>query len=140
MKKATLTRDLSTDEGTFGLLETDSGDVFHTGELPWRNNDHGTSCIPAGTYICRWINSPKHGMCYQVTGVHGRDMIEIHSANWMGDKSKGFKSQLLGCIALGKSVGRLEGQAAVLASKVAVEEFNDAMGTGDFELTIKEKA
>lgn len=140
MQKVTLIRGPSTDEGTFGLLKTEPGDVFHTGELPWRDNDHGTSCIPPGVYICKLINSPKHGMCYQVMSVPGRDMIEIHSANWMGDKSLGLKSQLLGCIALGKSIGMLEGQTAVIGSRAAIDEFNDAMGAQDFELTIKEQA
>ena len=139
MKTAKLIREPSTDAGTFGTLTTSDGFTYRTGELPWRNNDHGSSCIPTGTYICKLINSPKHGLCYQVTGVPGRDMIEIHSANWMGDKSKGLKSQLLGCIALGKSVGLLEGQMAVLSSREAVAEFNEEMNASDFQLTIENK-
>jgi len=140
MRTAALTREASTDEGTFGTLVTDTGKTFISGELPDRGNEHGTSCIPADTYICKWIDSPKHGECYQVTAVPGRDMIEMHSANFMGDTLKGKLSQLLGCIALGKSKGMLEGQMAVLASKAAIAEFEAEMGQEDFRLTIQEGA
>ena len=139
MRAATLIRNPSTDDGTFGVLLLDDHVSFSTGELPWKDNQNGVSCIPVGTYLCKWINSPKHGECYQITGVPFRDMIEIHSANFMGDTTKGKLSQLLGCLALGKSVGWLEGQTAVLASKQAIQEFENNLQQEDFELTIKEK-
>lgn len=136
MRSAQLISDPSTDDGTFGVLTLDNGLAFHTGELPWKDNASGVSCIPAGTYRCEWINSPKHGECYQITGVHGRSMIEIHSANFMGDTSKGKHSQLLGCVALGKGLGELEGQMAVLQSKVAVREFEAEMQKEPFILSV----
>lgn len=136
MRHATLISNPSSDDGTFGILLLDDHTSFCTGELPWRDNKNGISCIPEGKYFCRWINSPKHGECYQVTAVPYRDFIEIHSANFMGDVSKGKLSQLLGCISLGKSIGQLNGQTAVLASKQAIAEFDANMGHEDFELTI----
>jgi hypothetical protein len=143
MRTATLTRSPSTDDGTFGKLVLDDGTTFFTGELPWRDNKNGTSCIPPGpeessiVYLCKRIDSPKHGPCYQVTGVPHRDMIEIHSANYMGDSTKGKICQLLGCIALGMSIGILNGQMAVLRSKVAIAAFEKNLNEENFELTIK---
>ena len=68
--------------------------------------------------------------------VPNRSMVEIHSANFAGDESKGLHCQLLGCIALGKSIGILEDQQALLNSKVAVKEFMDILNGEVFELTI----
>ncbi len=134
-----LTRILSTDQGTIGLFVHEDGTSFYSLELPWRNNDHGISCIPVGTYVCHWIHSPKHGECYQVMDVQGRDMIEIHSANFAGDTSKGFATQLLGCIALGTSIGILDKQLAVLNSKGAIAAFEKKQAEQDFQLTIRER-
>lgn len=146
MRRAILLSNPSTDDGTFGVLMLDDNTIFRTGELPWRNNSKGASCIPPDphsnnsiTYVCKWIVSPKHGECYLVTGVSDRDMIEIHSANYMGDANKGKITQLLGCIALGKTVGMLDGQMAVLQSKQAIAEFEANMAKEDFELTIIRK-
>jgi len=127
--KATLTRAPSTDQGTFGIFELEDGTKFHSLELPWKGNQHNVSCIPAGTYTCKWVQSPKHGECYLIAGVHDRQAVEIHSANFAGDTSKGYQSQLLGCIALGLGVGPLEApgpirqQLAVLQSKAAIQQF-----------------
>lgn len=81
-------------------------DTFYAIELPWRNNAHDTSCVPAGTYALIPYFSPKHNAqtwclhnpALSVYGTDpvpagGRDHCEIHSANWA--------EQLLGCIALG---------------------------------------
>lgn len=144
MNHVELVRGESTDAGTFGTLSLNHGEwACVTGELPWRDNDHGTSCIPNGTYTCKWINSPKHGECYQVMDVPGRDYIEIHSANFMGDKTKinpvtdeYYITQLLGCIALGRSLGMMDGQMAVLKSKETIADFERRMGGNDFTLEI----
>jgi hypothetical protein len=136
---AILTRVPSTEQGTFGTFVLEDGTAYHSLELPWRSNMNGVSCIPPGEYICHWIFSPKHGECYQVMNVAERDMIEIHSANFAGDASKGYLSQLMGCIALGMSVGVLNGQLAVLNSKGAIRDFEERQNQQDFKLTIREK-
>jgi hypothetical protein len=59
-------------------------------------------------------------MTYWIGAVVDRKDIQIHSANWMGDKSKGFKSELLGCIAPGLDVGILAMQRAVMHSREAL--------------------
>jgi Family of unknown function (DUF5675) len=89
-----------------GILSFDlTIDTFYTIELPWRNNDKGASCVPAGDYDLIPYNSPKHGPTWclhnpalNVYGTEpvpagGRDHCEIHEGNWA--------EQLLGCIALG---------------------------------------
>jgi len=139
MRKAVLTRIETGDEGTFGEILTDSGFKCFSGELPWRNNAPGKSCIPAGIYVCQYLFSPKHGKCYHVdhiTAVKGRSDIQIHSANWMGDETRGKKCQLLGCIAPGLKMGVLGGQKAVLASKQALGALEADLDRAEFELTI----
>lgn len=90
------------DEGTFGKLVTDKDFKCVTIELPWRDNKPDISCVPKGTYLCTWRFSEKHGLCYWLENVPGRSSCEIHSANVAGDISKGWASQLEGCIAPGK--------------------------------------
>src|SRR5208337_1783860 len=136
MRKGTLTRIKFGDSGTFGTLVMDNGHRFITGELPWRDNKSGLSCIPIGIYKCAYLNSPKHGMCYHVTNVEGRQDVEIHSANFMGDKEKGLHCELLGCIALGLTMGRMSGQDALFSSRDAITAFHTDLDGELLELTI----
>lgn len=62
-------------------------------ELPWKDNQHGISCIPAGQYHCIPHNSPAHPNCWQLINVPNRDDILIH----VGD----FLEDTLGCILAG---------------------------------------
>jgi len=135
VKKVVLRRQKMGDQGTFGVLEVD-GLEFVTGELPWRDNARGKSCIPAGTYVVRWSPSGKYGMKYQLQAVPGRSHILIHAANHVGDEDKGLKAQVDGCLALGTEIGVLDGQMAVRNSKHSVATFEDHMGRQPFELTI----
>jgi hypothetical protein len=136
MRTATLKRLESSEEGTFGVITTDSHQEWHTGELQWLNNKPFKSCIPEGTYRCSWLPSEKRGECYHVLSVPARTGIEFHPANYMGDKSKGWKSQIEGCIALGLHVGKLSGQKTLLKSRYAITEFQKEMNFLDFELVI----
>lgn len=126
----------STDEGTHGEL-TGFDFEFYSGELPWRNNEPGRSCIPAGTYKCRWQESPRFGWCYEITGVPGRSRVLIHAGNYSGDKAKGKRSDVEGCVLLGKAMGVLNGQRAVLRSKEAIREFHERMAQQDFDLIVE---
>ena len=65
-----------------------------------------------------------------------RSYIEIHSANFAGSVAAGKLSQLLGCIALGETEGRMQGQEAVEQSKQAISEFYANLNQEDFQLTI----
>jgi hypothetical protein len=64
--------------------------------------------------------------------------IRAHSANFMGDKSLGYRMQLNGCIALGEQLGWMEGQKALLLSAPAVRRFENHMGHKPFMLEIRD--
>ena len=137
MRTATLTRTETSDAGTFGIIQTDSGFSCYSGELPWRNNTPNISCIPEGVYVVHRIISPKHGPCYCLTDVPGRTDVEIHKGNWCGDESKGLKTDVLGCILTGNALGELAGQACVLNSKDALERLEQDLENESFQLTVK---
>ena len=129
----TLTRVESSDQGTFGRLLD-----WYTLELPWRENRIGLSCLPEGQYGAFWAFSPSfRKKTYRLTKTSPRGGILIHSANLAGDKSKGYRAQLQGCIALGERLGWLDGQKAVLVSRPAVAAFEKLMGLEPFILDIK---
>lgn len=140
MRIVTITRDASSDDGTFGLLKTE-GFECRTLERPDRGNEPMVSSVPLGIYRVQKIRSPKYGECYGVKDVPGRTHILIHSANWAGDEEKGFKSQLNGCIALGKKVdlidyGQNDLQRGVTSSRNTVAAFIKHMEFEPFELAI----
>lgn len=136
MKRAALTRDPSTDDGTFGSLQFEY-DTLCTIELPWRDNKPRESCIPVGAYRCEIVQSPKFGRVYGLRDVPGRSHILIHAANYGGDVSKGLRSDLLGCIAPCSAFGRLNGQMAGLSSREALGKLMAWAGGEPFELEIR---
>lgn len=118
MKSATLLRKPHIAEGTFGTWQTDDGLLhFDSLELPWRDlnrdgiGDPRRSCITAGVYRCVWHHSPAKGWLYMLEHVEQRSDILIHPANFAGDVDQGWVSELLGCIALGYAVGKLQPDA-----------------------------
>lgn len=125
------------DEGTFGLLLYD-GRVLYTGELPWRDNERGKSCIPAGIYDVFMRVSSRFGRVYEVKDVTGRTAILLHNGNWCGDDALGFKTHVDGCILLGLDRGRLDGQNAVFSSRRARHKIEAEMGGAPFKLEITE--
>lgn len=135
----TLTRFDKGDDGVFGRLVTGKFTCF-TGELPERDNRTGESCIlPPGTFRVVWAWSPSfRKFTYRLLDVPGRSGILIHSANLMGDRSKGKRAQLLGCIALGKKLGWMDGQKAVLISRPAVTDFEITMQRKPFILEVRD--
>jgi len=74
---------------------------------------------------------------YLVNGVKDRAGIRIHSANLMGDDTKGYKRQLNGCIALGERLGSIDKQKALLLSAPAIRHFETLLNGEPFELEIK---
>lgn len=124
----TLTRTQSDDTGTLGVItDKDGKKVCCTVELPWRNNDHQTSCIPHGTYHVTRYMSPTKGRVFLVNDVPNRTMIEIHAGNTMHD--------VIGCIAVGGSFGVIDGMPAVFNSKITLAELIADMPTS-FDLTV----
>jgi hypothetical protein len=140
MRKITITRFTTGDDGTFGVLHTDKDFICFTGELPWRNNKVNESCIIAGEYLCAWEESQKFGMCYHLRDVPGRTDILIHAANYMGDKSKKLKSDVAGCIALGRMIklNEYREQKILYPSAEYVMAFRDHMEQKAFILRIRD--
>lgn len=136
MRKVTLKRLETSDEGTFGELTTDSGFRCVTGELPWRDNRKGVSCIPPGDYVVEWLESPTKGYCYHVLGVPGRAAVEIHAGNYCGDISKGFKSDVEGCILPGLTVAPMLKQRGVAMSRIALTRLETGLNNQPFMLTV----
>jgi len=144
LKRVSLIRTETDDQGTFGKLSIDNFKCY-TVELPWRNNEKGKSCIPHGLYIFRWSKSPKHGECFEADpsdNAPGRTDIQIHSANWAGSVDAGYISQLEGCIAPGRAITMLEipgggkKQKGVAGSKDATRAFEAILKKESFELEI----
>lgn len=125
------------DQGTEGLLVHDDF-TCRTLELPWRENQRQISCIPAGEYDVEVRLSNKYGRVYWVRRVPNRTYILIHSGNFAGDKSKGYKTHVMGCILLGKKMGYLGNQIAILNSRITVRAFTEMMDYEPFKLRIQE--
>ncbi len=123
--------------GTEGIFAAGAFSCF-TMELPWKDNRPNISCIPAGRYKVTIRVSPRFGQVYHVTEVEGRSSILIHSGNFAGDKSLGLRTHSQGCILVGKYTGILEGQRAVLASRITLRRLLDFCGGQDFTLRIQE--
>lgn len=150
MERALLLRRDRGDEGCFGTIEV-PGLRLYTGELPWRDNASGVSCIPAGqVYRCAWTLSPRfRRFMYLVGEIVARAGIRKHAANLMGDVALGWRAQLNGCIALGERLGWMEvagadglvrRQKALLLSAPALRRFEARMRWLPFELEIQDAA
>lgn len=137
MKTVNLTRFGAGDDGTKGNLSTD-GFACLTLELPWRDNTKGRSCIPCGEYVVTWGVSQRFGECYHVQSVPDRSSILIHAGNWAGDTGMGFKSDVEGCILLGRVLAKVDGQTMLQTSRVTVKAFADHMNRENFTLVISE--
>lgn len=137
MKEVNLFRLETGNQGTFGKLIYEDFSC-HTLELPWRDNQRNISCIPSGDYKCVIKISPKFGKVYLLTGVPQRNNVLIHSGNYAGDVSLGYKTNVQGCILLGTVRGALQSQLAVLNSRIAVRRFMDRMNNNEFLLKVQE--
>lgn len=137
MKDVYLFRTKRHDQGTEGQLFTDGFNCY-TLELPWRDNQRSISCIPAAAYDCIIRRSPRFGLTYWVLKVPERTYILIHSGNWAGDVAKGFNTHVNGCILLGKKMGYLQNQRAILNSRITIRRFMNHMENKTFKLNIME--
>lgn len=137
MHKATLIRQSTGDEGTFGAILFEGGFALHTLELPWENNAPNISCIPCDLYACKVETSQRFGESYHVQDVPGRTHIIFHRGNWAGRRSMTqLHSNVLGCILLGHDRGVIEGQKAVLTSAKAIDDMYGYLKGEPFELLV----
>ena len=93
-------------------------------ELPWKDNQHGISCIPEGKYKLVKHLSDHLGRVLLITNVPNRDLCYIHAAN-------NAVLELKGCIA---PVTALTGHGLGAKSKLQLEPLlNEAYGAIDRE-------
>lgn len=104
---------------TTGLLsvKTPTGTVvarFDTLELSWKNNQRQISCIPDGMYCVVPNFSFKHGTCFRLSNVLGRDNILIHKGN--------FNKDTKGCILIGHGFEDIDNdhEQDILNSRIAM--------------------
>lgn len=102
-------------EATYGVLIQGSIPFAVTLERPWRDNKVGESCIPAGSYQCKRVNSPTFGPTFEVSNVPGRTEILFHKGNLSDDTH--------GCILIGESFNPVVGRPGITASKEGFAEF-----------------
>ena len=121
-----LSRIATNDSGTFGVLLWNNQPFALSLEDPWRNNKQNISSIPAGTYLCKRVNSPKFGDTFEITGVQNRTHILFHKGNTHEDTE--------GCILIGEEFGILTGEPALLSSSKGFSEFQRL--TSNIELFI----
>ena len=128
ISKVVLTRKDDDHNGTFGTLVMDNFNCL-TVELPYRDNEPNTSCIPKGQYTCKWTHSPRlDKYTYELQDVPNRAGIRIHSAN--------YPDQLLGCIALGSYTANVNGKEGVFNSRDTLQKFETLLNQQDFTLEI----
>lgn len=137
-------------EGLFGHIICEDFHC-HSGELPWQDNQDNISCVPIGSYLCNYRPDGKHRACYQLVDVDGREAVQIHVGNWCGDISKGYYSDVEGCILVGTGRNRLRPlkakpdgshyafQEAVTDSATAFRELFLFMGPHSFRLNIEDR-
>ena len=129
MKTLILRRVTTSNKGTKGVLVFNNDPFSVTLELPWLDNEPYVSCIPAGEYICKRVNSPKFNDTFEVTNVPNRTHVLFHKANRLRD--------LLGCIGVAEKFGYIGGESGVLESKHGYNEFMNLMSdTDEFRLII----
>lgn len=125
----TLKRTIQNADGTKGIL-TVLNKQFYTIERPWLDNAKRVSCIPAGTYKCAMVNSPRFGKVYGVHDVKDRSHILIHAGNTPDDTN--------GCILIGKTT---TGSSMFVGnSRSALAEFITLLRGEPFTLIVEDKA
>ena len=127
-----ITRLEESSAGTIGVLRLNKRLVCLTLEPPDRENEKNVSSIPAQQYTCSRVRSNRYGETFEVRDVPGRSAVLFHPGN--------VASDTMGCFLLGKHVGTLRGDRAVLASGKAFQEFLGLLDGYDvFHLTIREE-
>lgn len=112
-------------------------------EMPWMDNQHDISCIPAGLYTCVPYFSPKmQQKCWLLQGENlgDREFVEIHSGNFACDVQlqNGFhKKDTDGCLMYGMALD--ENVPMIQRSKEATGWLHDNVGLDNkFELEIRD--
>jgi len=119
MKYLTIRRCVTGSQGTFGMVIYKDLPFALTLEREWKDNRTGISCIPAGNYKCKRVQSPKFGNTFEVTNVPKRTHILFHKGNLDDDSH--------GCILIGEQFGDIKGSSGILSSKAGFNELMSIM-------------
>lgn len=115
--------------GTFGVFLFNDIPFALTLEREWLDNQRGISCIPAGHYICKRVNSPKFGNTFEITKVPNRTSILLHRGNLDDDSH--------GCILVGEQFEPINGSPGIAVSTHGYNEFMTiTANVNEFELSI----
>ena len=118
-------------DGIIGILLIDKEIQCFIFENRNRQNKSNISCIPAGTYLCRRIESPKFNETFEVCDVPDRSGILFHQGNTVDDT--------YGCLLPGRRAGYLYGKRAVLESgRAFVDLMEKTLNVDEFKLVITE--
>ena len=129
MKTLIIRRCVTGSQGTYSMVVHNDLPFALTLERQWLDNRSNVSCIPAGTYKCVRVNSPKFGNTFEVTNVPKRTHILFHKGNIDDDSH--------GCILIGEKFGMIGGSAGIQASAEGFNEFMSIMnGEVGFRLII----
>ncbi len=101
--------------GTNGTLYFNGQEICKTIELPWKENQRRTSCIPEGVYRIKKRYSSKFKWHLEILKVRNRSYILFHPANHA-------KKELNGCIA---PVSELIGEGQGSRSRLAFDKLKD---------------
>lgn len=110
---------------TYGILCINNAPICVTMELPYRDNNRNTSCIPTGVYNVTKYKSEKRGNTFWVHDVPNRSSILIHSGN--------FPKDTQGCILVGE---KFAAPAILADSQNALKLLNERL-PHKFTLEIK---
>lgn len=113
---------------TTGILKLcDSNGVtllqFDTLELSYKLNMRQVSCIKTGVYVVRRKTSFRHGQCFELLNVKGRDNILIHKGN--------FNKDTKGCILIGNGLRDIncDYETDILNSRIAMNNLLKTLKT-----------
>lgn len=116
---------------TYGVLLQGDIPFAVTLERPWLDNQPNVSCIPAGKYECRKVDSPKFGTTFEVANVPGRSRILFHKGN--------VATESEGCILVGEAFNPVLGKPGITQSGAGFAEFLSLLRMTDrFPLEIVE--
>lgn len=134
MKTMIIKRVITGNQGTFGVIIFENIPFALTLEREWLDNRPSIngvpgSCIPAGEYFCKRVNSPNFGNTFEVKAVPNRSHILFHKGNLDDDTH--------GCILVGEEFGNIGKRSGVLKSKKGYDEFMAILSHDDeFRLVI----
>ncbi len=129
--KLNLVRVAKDKEATLGVLVIEGRPRMVTLERPWLDNAKEISCIPAGEYKVKVVQSPRFGATWEVMNVPSRTNILFHKGNTAEDSK--------GCILVGLQYGTETGSPVIAQSGTAFSVFTRFLeGHSEIDLSIKE--